>query len=102
MDKPHPPSPEEFKTRVHLDLLTRILAATFVVAVREGGLTDEEILATLDRRLAKDQSDIDASVGKWTQDPALTALYAEEAGEVFDKLRLAVSKALRSPRGPGV
>lgn len=87
--------PETFKTRYHLDLLDRLVVYALLRAMTASGATADQAAQLLDRRIEGDRADLDEYIGKKFGNPALTALYADEAGEVLDDMKALVEK-LRS------
>ena len=89
-------SPETLRTRVHLDLLTRLVATLFARGAHAAGEGVDEFVQGLSELLAEDQKMADGVIGEVTADPALTALYAEEICELFDDVRREFRKAIEN------
>jgi hypothetical protein len=85
-------TPETFKTRFHLDLLTRLTLYMTWKMLNAQGLTGEQCQRVLVTRLEGDRANIDAMVSDYFSDPAIAGAYAEQASQVIDEMETSFAR----------
>lgn len=92
-DPPQSVDLETFRTRLRLDILERIV---LLISMREPVLSGRqkafEVREELEQLFDEDVARIDKATGERFGDPALTALYADEALAVVQSLRAQIAK----------
>jgi hypothetical protein len=88
--------PETFKTRFHLDLLSRLMLFSVWKMLTAQGLTSAQCQHVLTQRLEGDRLHMDEYVASMFPDPAVAAVYAEQASQVIDQMETSFAKLVET------
>src|SRR5580658_6631886 len=94
--------PDVFKTRYHLDLLSRVSLYASLRALTASGLTAAQGAQVLARRLGADQAEMDDFLGKKYREPAQMALYAEQVAGVLQDMKRELAKIAKAMTDAGL